>query len=274
MAFGDVREHQHETAIRIVGETLIARGFGQGKDGVIIQAEVQDGVHHARHRLTSAGTNGDQKRHAIFGAEGLAIDFFDFVKMFNDVFPDKIRNLLAGIVVESASFGRDGETIVDTGLGIGDIHSVVKAITDQPITVVVTHRHCDHDGGADWYPSYFAHKGDNAAIYSFLSSNLAKRILVHAAGKKGVKFTKKPYRSKPQYIDEKKTFDLGNRQISIISLPGHTKGSIALVDEKEKMIFSGDDVNPYLWLQLPGCTSVQTWYDHAAPFVELCKNYP
>jgi hypothetical protein len=117
MAFGDVREHQHETAIRIVGETLIARGFGQGKDGVIIQAKVQDGVHHARHRLTSAGTNGDQKRHAIFGAEGLAIDFFDFVKMFNDVFPDKIRNLLAGIVVESASFGRDGETSrnVDAG---------------------------------------------------------------------------------------------------------------------------------------------------------------
>lgn len=169
--------------------------------------------------------------------------------------------------------GTKGALLVDTGLGIGDIHSVVKAITDQPITVVVTHRHCDHDGGADWYPSYFAHKGDDAAIYSFLSSNLAKRILVHAAGKKNVKFPKKPYRPKPQYIDEKKIFDLGNRQISIISLPGHTKGSIALVDEKEKMIFSGDDVNPYLWLQLPGCTSVQTWYDHAAPFVELCKNY-
>ena len=37
--------------------------------------------------------------------------------MFDNVVPDKVRNLLTGIVVESASFSRDGEASrnVDTG---------------------------------------------------------------------------------------------------------------------------------------------------------------
>ena len=42
------------------------------------------------------------------------------------------------------------------------------------------------------------------------------------------------------YLDDGDYIDLGNRMLRILHLPGHSPDSIALLDEKNQILFSGD----------------------------------
>lgn len=53
--------------------------------------------------------------------------------------------------------------------------------------------------------------------------------------------------------------DIGGRIFEIINLPGHTKGSIALLDETEKILFAGDSIIGRLWMHLPESTSLEVY---------------
>jgi len=109
MAFGDVGEHQDEAAVAIPSETGVAGGFGELFDGLVVHAEVKDGIHHARHGHPGAGTDGDKKGDALAAAEGFVIDLFNLVNVLDDVVPDIVGDFFATLVVERASFGGDGE---------------------------------------------------------------------------------------------------------------------------------------------------------------------
>ena len=37
--------------------------------------------------------------------------------------------------------GKDKAMVIDTGTGIGDLHAVIRKITDKPIVLVITHAH-------------------------------------------------------------------------------------------------------------------------------------
>ena len=58
----DVRVHLDEAAVAVVGKTGVVGLFGQTLNSLIVQAEVQDGVHHAGHGLARAGAHGHQQR--------------------------------------------------------------------------------------------------------------------------------------------------------------------------------------------------------------------
>jgi hypothetical protein len=58
----DVRIHLDEAAIAVPGEAIIARGGGEADHRRVVEAEVEDGVHHARHRHARAGADRDEQR--------------------------------------------------------------------------------------------------------------------------------------------------------------------------------------------------------------------
>ena len=43
--------------------------------------------------------------------------------------------------------GEEKAALVDTGCGIGDLAGEVRALTDKPLIILLTHTHFDHDGG-------------------------------------------------------------------------------------------------------------------------------
>ena len=43
--------------------------------------------------------------------------------------------------------GQDQAALIDTGMGIGSLLSIVRSITSLPLVVVNTHGHPDHAGG-------------------------------------------------------------------------------------------------------------------------------
>ena len=75
-AHDDVAIHLNKAAIAVVGEGFVAGFCGEGFDGFIVEAEVEDGVHHAGHGFACTGTNG--KEEGVFvGTQFFAELFFD-----------------------------------------------------------------------------------------------------------------------------------------------------------------------------------------------------
>ena len=90
-----VRIHGDEAAIAVIGEAAIAGQFGERFDGLVVEAEIEHGVHHARHRGAAAGAHRHQQR--ILGiAERLAGELADMVERLFDL---RLQRRRIGFVV-------------------------------------------------------------------------------------------------------------------------------------------------------------------------------
>ena len=56
--------------------------------------------------------------------------------------------------------GRESSLLIDTGLGICNIHNEIIKLTDKPVIAVVTHIHWDHIGGHKYFPNFYAHEAE------------------------------------------------------------------------------------------------------------------
>lgn len=196
----------------------------------------------------------------------------DGIHSIEQIGPATYRIDEKGICNAYLLIGKDKALLIDSGDGVGNIRETVETLTKLPLTIALTHRHCDHAGGRNWFPSYSFHKNDNHFIYALESSEFATKKLAGMSGK-SVTITKKPFHSKKVLFDDTTVFDLGERTIKVMNIPGHTKGSVVFIDEKEKLMFTGDEVNYWLWLQLPGCTNVRTWLPNAKKIHALMDTY-
>ena len=72
----DVAIHLDKAAVAVPGEALVLGGGGEGFHGLIVEAEVEDGVHHAGHGVAGTGADGDEEGEALGITELVAHDFF------------------------------------------------------------------------------------------------------------------------------------------------------------------------------------------------------
>lgn len=114
--------------------------------------------------------------------------------------------------------GGDKALLVDTCFG-GDILSVCQSLTSNPITLITTHADPDHMGCDAQFRDHYLHKADFERYES---------------RSKGCVPAKK--------LREGDFFDLGEYCLEIIWIPGHTPGSIALLDRSHRFLISGDTV--------------------------------
>ena len=147
--------------------------------------------------------------------------------------------------------GSSMDLIIDAGLGIWDLPGFLQKrglIGEKRVEVVATHFHFDHSGGLHQFENFAIHKleadvirkGDNfQTVTIFLSSAEISRP-PHEG------WSLPDYRVKSAepfaVLEEGYVFDLGNRNYRVLHLPGHTPGSVGLIDEKAKVLFTGDVV--------------------------------
>lgn len=168
--------------------------------------------------------------------------------------------------------GNEKALLIDSGIGVGNLKETIGELTSLPCEMIVTHNHPDHAGGRGWFKNYYLCEKDNRFIYHLLSSKfVCRKFLDKNPMTKDLKLADIKFYSKKILFEEPFSIELGDRKIDVYNTPGHTKGSIVLVDKKANIIYTGDNVICGLWLQLPGSTSLSTWIKGARRTMELSK---
>ena len=117
--------------------------------------------------------------------------------------------------------GSEKALLIDTGMTIRHTREIASALTDLPVVLLNTHADADHTGCNDQFESFYMHPADEA---QYNTSGKGGRIIPVRDG------------------DE---IDLGNRKLRIIHLPGHTPGSIAVLDVSRRVLISGDPIQEH-----------------------------
>ncbi len=129
------------------------------------------------------------------------------------------RAIIEGGVRCFLAEGEEKALLIDTGYGSGDLRGYAESLTFKPLAVINTHSDPDHTGCNHRFAQVFMHPAEFATF----------------ARRKGDLSNIFP-------VWENDVFDLGDRRLEVILIPGHTPGSIALLDRKARCIFTGDPV--------------------------------
>ena len=102
-------EESREAPVCVERESKVAGLRREPLHGLLVEPEVQDGVHHSRHREGRARADGDEQR-VLVVAEPLSGLRLDGAQAVYDLLPHPFGEVLAVRVVGVADFGRDDET--------------------------------------------------------------------------------------------------------------------------------------------------------------------
>jgi glyoxylase-like metal-dependent hydrolase (beta-lactamase superfamily II) len=183
--------------------------------------------------------------------------WFEVYKVSPGVFaiyePHQAEETIAYLIV-----GHKQALLFDTGMGIANIHNVVARLTSRPVVVINSHTHNDHVGDNSLFP--FIYGMDTAFTRANAKGSRegaqAEITPDQICGDLPKGFNPKTYVTKPWHISlfvhDGFKINLGARTVEIISTPGHTPDSIALIDRENGLLFTGDTYYPApIWLYRP-----------------------
>lgn len=118
--------------------------------------------------------------------------------------------------------------VIDTGYASENIQEYAQSLTDKSVEIAAnTHGHFDHTGGNGWFKC------------AFMSA-------------KALEIAKIPYPSKVDLnlpldypvtiVGDGDIIDLGDRTLEVFEIPAHAPSSIAFLDRRERILFSGDEI--------------------------------
>ena len=114
--------------------------------------------------------------------------------------------------------GTERALLVDSGMQVHNAREIAESLTDLPLSLLNTHADMDHICSNEQFKEFYMHP-DEAVNY-------------HKAGK-------------IIPVNDGDELDLGERPLRIIHLPGHTEGSIAVLDVDARVLISGDPVQEH-----------------------------
>ena len=117
--------------------------------------------------------------------------------------------------------GTEKALLIDTGMTVRHAKEIAEALAGLPVLLLNTHADGDHTGGNGQFESFLMHPADEA---HYRKEGKGGRLVSVRDG------------------DE---IDLGNRKLRIIHIPGHTPGSIAVLDISRRVLISGDSLQEH-----------------------------
>jgi glyoxylase-like metal-dependent hydrolase (beta-lactamase superfamily II) len=125
--------------------------------------------------------------------------------------------------------GTQRYALIDSGMGRGALREYVGQFTGGlPLVAIWTHSHGDHIGQADQFIAdsiEYVGAGDREAVAQFLQ-------------RRGV--PDEQVQEHLQAVSDQARIDLGDRALEIITVPGHTPGSLVIFDPTSGNLFTGD----------------------------------
>lgn len=114
--------------------------------------------------------------------------------------------------------GREKALLIDSGMNVHNAKELAEGLTELPLELLNTHADRDHIGSNAEFERFYMHPDEEP---------LCRR--------NGLKGELLPLRDGDR-------LELGERPLRIFHLPGHTPGSIAVLDEKNRVLLSGDPI--------------------------------
>jgi glyoxylase-like metal-dependent hydrolase (beta-lactamase superfamily II) len=157
--------------------------------------------------------------------------------------------------------GHDRDLIVDSGVGICSLKATFPEMFERDPLLIVTHAHLDHVGGAHEFTDIAAHRLEVGAIAhpspgSLHASTLLRElnldpdlfavpptpILVDAVPTSDYEINS--YQVQPaavtRILNDADSISVGEHTFLVLHLPGHSPGSIGLLEQEYGQLFSGD----------------------------------
>lgn len=180
--------------------------------------------------------------------------------------------------------GSEKILLLDTAYGLTDWKALVKTLAgDLPIILVNSHGHPDHDLGNSQFKEAYVGRFDEPFCHMDCRDlfYLTKSLFAIGAETGGMEYDDdmakasmlgegidpailKDWHPGPSEkvipLKEGDEIDLGNVKLRVYETPGHSAGSIALFDEKNRRIFTGDTALTWeVWGQLPTSMPLRTY---------------
>ena len=115
--------------------------------------------------------------------------------------------------------GKKKALLIDSGMLVNNAKEIAQQLVSLPIELLNTHADRDHVGSNAEFETFYMHAAEASNYYN--------------TQKKTGKFIT---------IENGDIIDLGDRKLEIIAIPGHTPGSVALLDINNRVLYSGDTV--------------------------------
>lgn len=165
--------------------------------------------------------------------------------------------------------GRDGDMLVDSGMGVVSLRQHMPLVTERPLQAVASHTHFDHIGCHHEFACRLCHAAEAHLMRAPTRANtFADKYVTDDI------FTQRPpapYQSATYAVAaapatrllwDGDIVDLGDRHFEVIHTPGHSPGGIALYEAATGILFSGDIV--YDGELIEGTTPLEHWQYHRA----------
>jgi len=163
--------------------------------------------------------------------------------------------------------GNEKSLLIDTGWGIGGLETLAASLSPLPLIVMNSHGHPDHTYGNGLFGEVYIHEADERFVSSapsretctWISENILPKPLPE-------EFNPDTWATSVPSIEKIRDghiFELGDRSLQVVSVPGHTPGLVCLLDREARLLFTGDSIlaGP-IWLHL----------DESAPLRKFHKN--
>ena len=115
--------------------------------------------------------------------------------------------------------GEKEALVIDTGMNGLDVRRMVQEVTDLPYRILNTHADRDHIASNAQFEKFYMHPSE-AAFYHNVQNGTGTILPVFDGD----------------------VIDLGGRELEIIHLPGHTPGSITVLDRNSRSLIGGDPI--------------------------------
>ncbi len=115
--------------------------------------------------------------------------------------------------------GTERALVIDSGRSGLNVRELAEGLVSLPCELLNTHADPDHTAGNSGFPSFLMHPSESPVYYKL--HNGSGNFL-------------------PVYDGD--VIDLGGRQLEVVHIPGHTPGSISVLDRGRRCLIGGDPV--------------------------------